>query len=265
MQLPIKWRAFWSSTCYEMRFLLRRSTILATAGNLEVRPTLLYPSSRRRRRAIRPSRARGGRRLINTPFAFDPSIGGRLTPRKSQSIIATSTPEGRRRWLQRAALRNTCSAIPSIELARLRRQAELVDPITRQFLIEAGVTFGMRVLDVGCGAGDVSFIAESLVGPSGEVVGVDRSPDAIAVARERAVGLALGNVTFAQSELSSISFDQPFDAVVGRYVLCFQSHPVSILQTLVTQLKPEVNASCMSLRAISWLPHRQPMISPVAG
>jgi tRNA A58 N-methylase Trm61 len=53
------------------------------------------------------------------------------------------------------------------ELERLRLQAQLIDPITRQFLIEAGIAPGMRVLDVGCGAGDVTFLAADLVGPPG--------------------------------------------------------------------------------------------------
>ena len=39
-----------------------------------------------------------------------------------------------------------------------------------------------RVLDVGCGAGDVSFLLARMVGPSGTVVGVDRSEDAVAMA-----------------------------------------------------------------------------------
>jgi tRNA A58 N-methylase Trm61 len=64
------------------------------------------------------------------------------------------------------------------ELERLRRQAQLVNPITRQYLIEAGIAPGMRVLDIGSGAGDVAFLAAELVGLSGQVVGVDRSPDA---------------------------------------------------------------------------------------
>jgi SAM-dependent methyltransferase len=125
------------------------------------------------------------------------------------------------------------------ELARLRRQAKLIDPITRQFLIQAGVTSGMRVLDVGCGAGDVSFIAASLVGSQGEVIGVDRSPDAIAAARARAAELHLNNVTFAQSELSDIDFGHVFNIVTGRYVLCFQSNPAAILRNLVDQLQPQ--------------------------
>ena len=44
------------------------------------------------------------------------------------------------------------------ELERLHLQAKLVDPITRQFLNEAGIVPGMRVLDVGSGAGDVAFL-----------------------------------------------------------------------------------------------------------
>ena len=69
------------------------------------------------------------------------------------------------------------------ELERLRLQAQLIDPITRQFLIEAGIAPGMRVLDVGCGAGDVALLAADLVGPTGQVVGVD-SP-AIGVRRRQ--------------------------------------------------------------------------------
>ena len=43
----------------------------------------------------------------------------------------------------------------------------------------------MRVLDIGCGVGDVSFLAAELVGPTGTVVGIDRNPGVLAVARQR--------------------------------------------------------------------------------
>jgi ubiquinone/menaquinone biosynthesis C-methylase UbiE len=72
------------------------------------------------------------------------------------------------------------------EHRRLEFQAEIVAPITRQLLIDAGVGEGMRVLDVGTGRGDVAFIAGEIVGASGGVVGIDSAPTAIAVARERA-------------------------------------------------------------------------------
>ena len=61
------------------------------------------------------------------------------------------------------------------ELERLSTQARLYEPFTVQFFRNAGIQAGMRVLDVGCGSGDVSFLV-ALVGPTGQVVGVDRAP-----------------------------------------------------------------------------------------
>src|SRR5262245_61976095 len=72
------------------------------------------------------------------------------------------------------------------EQRRLADQASVFRPKTEAFLRGAGVVPGMRVLDAGCGAGDVSFLVAEMVGPDGEVVGVDRSPDVVATARGRA-------------------------------------------------------------------------------
>jgi ubiquinone/menaquinone biosynthesis C-methylase UbiE len=94
------------------------------------------------------------------------------------------------------------------ELERLRHQAQLINPITLQFLTEAGIGNGMRVLDVSSGAGDVAFLAANLVGGAGQIVGVDRSASALARARTRAEEQSLVNVTFRESELSAIAFDR---------------------------------------------------------
>jgi ubiquinone/menaquinone biosynthesis C-methylase UbiE len=124
------------------------------------------------------------------------------------------------------------------ELERLRRQAQLLNPITRQYLIEAGIAPGMRVLDVGSGLGDVAFLAAELVGPSGHVVGVDRSPDALVLARSRAKERSLANVTFVESELTATAFDQHFDAAIGRFVLCHQPDPVALLRKISRLVRP---------------------------
>lgn len=116
------------------------------------------------------------------------------------------------------------------ELGRLSAQARIFEPFTRRMLEQAGVSQGMRVLDVGSGTGDVAFLCASLVGPVGEVIGMDRAPAAVETARARAA--ALENVSFALGDPGDMSCEKPFDAVVGRLVLMHQSDPVAMLRTL---------------------------------
>lgn len=65
------------------------------------------------------------------------------------------------------------------ELERLVQQGSFFGELTEQVLLKAGLAPGMRVLDVGCGAGDVSFLAAKIIGPQGAVIGVDKAPEAI--------------------------------------------------------------------------------------
>ncbi len=125
------------------------------------------------------------------------------------------------------------------ELARLGVQAQLVEPITRRFLLDAGIGSGMRVLDVGSGAGDVAFLAAELVGESGEVVGVDRSAAALTLARSRAEERGITNVSFLEGDPTSTAFARPFDGAIGRYVLQFQIDPAAMLQTVADHVRPD--------------------------
>lgn len=118
------------------------------------------------------------------------------------------------------------------ELERLARQARLVDPFTRRFFERAGIGAGMRVLDVGSGAGDVALLLAGLVGRSGWVTGVDRSAVALDTARRRVRERSLGNVSFVEGDLARVTFDTPFDAIAGRYVLMFQPDATSLLRAL---------------------------------
>src|SRR4029077_2531398 len=124
------------------------------------------------------------------------------------------------------------------ELERLRTQARLIEPATRAFFREAGIAPGMRVLDFGSGAGDVAFLAAELVGPEGAVTGIDRAAAAVAPATESARARALSNVSFREGDATQVSFERPFDAVVGRYVLLFQADASATLRALTRHLKP---------------------------
>ena len=59
---------------------------------------------------------------------------------------------------------------------RLIRQAQIYGPLTRRFFATAGIAAGMKVLDVGSGAGDVALLLADLVGPRGAVTGVEMNP-----------------------------------------------------------------------------------------
>ena len=51
------------------------------------------------------------------------------------------------------------------EHERLLLQGRILRPYTERFLHAAGLAAGMRVLDVGCGLGDVALLAADIVGP----------------------------------------------------------------------------------------------------
>lgn len=124
------------------------------------------------------------------------------------------------------------------EFRRLKHQADIINPITRRILLFAGISPGMRVLDVGCGAGDVSLLIAELVGETGEVVGVDRAAVAIAAAERRVAAYPARNISFREGDPGSIAFDKPFDAAVGRYVLMFQADPVELLRDAARHVRP---------------------------
>lgn len=119
------------------------------------------------------------------------------------------------------------------------KMADTGSEMTERLLIDAGVSSGMRALDVGCGRGDVSFLVARLVGEQGRVLGVDRDSRALATARERASELGLSRVTFAESDLSALSPEHgEFDCVVGRRVLMYQPDPVEAIRRLAGALRP---------------------------
>lgn len=123
------------------------------------------------------------------------------------------------------------------ELDRLELQGRIYRAATLSMLEDAGLEEGMRVLDVGCGTGDVSLLAATLVGPDGSVAGVDRVASAIASARKRASIQAANNVEFSADGLEGLD-DRPFDAVIGRFVLMHQENPAPFLAACASRVRP---------------------------
>jgi ubiquinone/menaquinone biosynthesis C-methylase UbiE len=119
----------------------------------------------------------------------------------------------------------------AVEQERLLAQATLMESLTRRLLVGAGLAPGMRVLDLGTGAGSVAAIAAELVGPGGAVVGIDRDPGAVQHARELAARAGLGNVEFRQADVQTLEgVEGGFDAVVGRLILLYLADPADALR-----------------------------------
>jgi SAM-dependent methyltransferase len=122
------------------------------------------------------------------------------------------------------------------EDGRLLAQGRLFDPLTRRLLQKAGLTPGMRVLDLGSGAGNVARLAAELVGPAGAVVGVESDPEAVRLARYRTDAL---NVEFRVADAQTLAgVEDGFDAVTGRLILLHLADPVRALRAAAARVRP---------------------------
>ena len=153
----------------------------------------------------------------------------------------------------------------AMEHERLIRQAALIAPYTERLFRQAGIGPGQRVLDLGSGVGDVSMLLARIVGPSGEVVGIERDAGSIARAEARASSAGLLNVSFMQTDVSDIRSDKLFDAVVGRFILLFLSDPISVLRGVARLVR---SGGVIAFQEPSWIPllglsSRLPLFSSV--
>lgn len=124
------------------------------------------------------------------------------------------------------------------ETERLIQQSGLYEDVTKRLLEEAGLFNGMKVLDIGSGAGDVAMAAAELVGDDGEVIGVDVNAEILETARARAQGAGLANIQFLAGDARALDLPDDFDALVGRLVLMYMADPADALKQLTTRLRP---------------------------
>ncbi|MGC4111702.1 MAG: methyltransferase domain-containing protein [Nocardioides sp.] len=121
------------------------------------------------------------------------------------------------------------------ELARLEQQAEFLETPTRVLLSLCGITPGMRVLDLGSGLGHVARAVADLVGPEGEVVGLDADERMVEEATRRTDD---PRVRFVTGDALSWRDGRPFDAVVGRLILFHLPDPANVVRHHLDGVRP---------------------------
>jgi trans-aconitate 2-methyltransferase len=93
------------------------------------------------------------------------------------------------------------------------------------------------VLDVGCGDGRHTAEIASLV-PEGRVVGIDRSPQMIAFAKERFPSAEFQNLRFVQADACALPFTSEFDVVFSNAVLHWLRDHQPVLGGTAGSLRP---------------------------
>src|SRR5438552_16288941 len=87
------------------------------------------------------------------------------------------------------------------ELARLGLQHRVWRPVALDCWQRAGITVGKRVLDVGAGPGYAAIDLAEIVGPSGEVVALERSQNFIRSMETACLARSLTNVSIHEVDL----------------------------------------------------------------
>lgn len=116
---------------------------------------------------------------------------------------------------------------------QLDRLDQLFGKGSRDFLNKIGLCSGMRILDVGCGIGNLSCWIAEQVGENGGVTALDINPDQIAIAKERAKNKGLTNISFVVQNADHLSnFKDQFDMVYCRSLLIHVSDPTLVVQNM---------------------------------
>lgn len=125
------------------------------------------------------------------------------------------------------------------EQERLQQQAQQLAGEAASFLDEIGLQPGARVLEIGCGPRGCLDLLSARVGPYGSVVGVERSAEAVAIAREFAAERGLRNVDVLHGDGQSTNLPNgSFDLVTARLVLVNVPSPEAIISEAVALTRP---------------------------
>ena len=125
-----------------------------------------------------------------------------------------------------------------------RSLAEATDAV----LTLARARTGESVLDIGCGAGQTSFLLAEKVGPGGRVVGVDVSQPMLALARSRVLA---GNIAFIEADAAIHPFAPDHDLIFSRFGVMFFVDPQAAFANIRKAAAPGGRLAFICWRAVT--------------
>jgi SAM-dependent methyltransferase len=115
----------------------------------------------------------------------------------------------------------------------------MIAPIGEALLKQADYKPGERVLDIGCGGGGTTTAIAQAVAPSGEVLGIEISPDLTTAFTQRANDAGVSNIHFICADAATVQLaDAPFNRLFSRFGSMFFADPHKAFANLHSLLRP---------------------------
>jgi ubiquinone/menaquinone biosynthesis C-methylase UbiE len=125
------------------------------------------------------------------------------------------------------------------EQERLQQQAQQLAHESSWLFDQLAVTRGARVVEIGCGPHGCLDLLSERVGPTGSVVGVERSAEAVGLARRLISERNFGNVDVLEGDARSTGLPRAsFDFVTSRLVLVNVPQPEQIVAEAAALVRP---------------------------
>jgi len=127
--------------------------------------------------------------------------------------------------------------------AEQERLSRLNDLLNAQSLARLRIERGNRVLDVGCGMGQLARAVARAAGPKGLVVGVERSREQVAEGKRQALGAGEAHaVDMREGDAAALPLTEDewgtFDVAHARFILEHVTDPAAVVREMVRAVRP---------------------------
>ena len=128
---------------------------------------------------------------------------------------------------------------------RLNILNKVFNPYTYKFLENLDIKPGMRILEIGCGTGEIASWLSKKVGPQGQITAIDINKEQIEIALKNNLSSNVDNIKFYVMSAYDIESLKPdFDLIYCRFLLTHLSSPISVLNLAYKLLKTGGRLAC---------------------
>ena len=139
------------------------------------------------------------------------------------------------------------------EQERLQQQALQLGGESERLFDRIGIRPGARIVEIGCGPRGCLDLLADRAGPAGEVIGIERSEDAVALAQAFVAEHGLSNVQVRQGDARATGLERDgFDLVTSRLVLVNIPHPEEVVAEAVALARP---GGWVAFHEADWVAH----------